>query len=1198
MKKLLAFVFVFAIAVSCLASGTSAQTVQGVITGAITDPSGAAVPGATVTITHSGTAASQNTTTASDGTYRFSLVPPGTYLIDVKAQGFREVRSSGLVVEASQTVPFSVRLEIGTTSQIVEVVSQATLVQTATSDLGIQIDRATIENAPLVDRDVFSTLPFLAPQVQPGLNMNPASGGARESGTAYLLNGADDNDNFSEGAINVHPPLESVEDFSILTNSMSAQYGRAAGAVVSANQKSGTNRFHGALYEFNRNASLNAEDFFSNRDELPKPKYIRNQFGGEVDGPIKRDKSFFAFAYDRIKISAGSANANTFVPTSAAVSFIQAHGGPLANEVLSVRPPTTSDAPCPDTAGTGAGFDYWGDGVTPNPVGCLSFFDPLTDTEDTYYARVDHNFSAKDRVYVSFNYYRQTFADKFGGGPLVTTGPISSTTFNHFHNIAVTESHIFNPRVVNEFTLAHNRHFNVGQEGNGTADTLPNMFIDNQNGGCLNYQLGGDAEGGQIVGFTQDRWQLQDNLTYTLGHHSLKFGGGGQYGIFYRNWDLGLPGQYEFGELITPNGSGGVITPASDGTLQPDGTIANVGSESNANFAGDYPYFQETSIDPATGAKADAYRHYTYHDYYWFVQDDWKVTPRLTLNLGLRWDRFGAPSEVHGILAQFSNIGTCSILSPSCLASLRMVPASRMWPTQNHDFGPRFGFAWDPFGNGKMAIRGGYGISYDRIFDNIWSNGAWNPPFYALIDFAADAGDSINYSNPNSIGAGYDPNGPNGPIPYPGKRVSLRAMDQNMKDSSAQNFYFGVEHAFFNNFLLRVNYQGSFGRHLPMLENYNRYNGDAYGVSKHTSLSPIFPNPLYNGFNYRSNSVSSNYNALIVEVQKRTSHGLEFQTSYTFSKLLDINSDLFAGCSNIGGLVGTTAPYYYIDNGQQHQLYGPGAFDHRHAYKFSVTYELPFLKAQKGFVGHALGGWSVGSFFQYYYGHAVDVYNGRTRVAAKHFVPPGTIMTNGKACVPTAPATSCSDFLLDQNGIVYNVGGDYNLDGVANDHPDFVGSNIAAFYNNSGASPADGFFADNSQIACGEAGVPAGVNNLTGGSCAKAGVSNSFFSNPAYPTGSTPFERFGALGRDVFHGPGFAQLDFALNKSFRVTERLKLDFRAQGQNILNHPSFDCLTTNLASSQFGRAQCLAQKYQATGLGNPIARVMSLGLRLAF
>src|SRR5262245_12046179 len=225
MKKLLAFVFVFALAVACLASGTRAQTVQGVITGTIADPSGAAVPGATITLLNSGTGATQTTTSGSDGVYRFSLVQPGGYVIDVKSTNFREVRTSGIVVEASQTVPLNVRLEIGSSSQVIEVVEQAALVQTATSDLVVQVDRQTIENAPFVDGDVFSTLAFSAPSVTPGMNLNPASGGARESGTAYLLNGADDNDNFSEGAVNIHPPLESVEDFSILTNSMSAQYG-------------------------------------------------------------------------------------------------------------------------------------------------------------------------------------------------------------------------------------------------------------------------------------------------------------------------------------------------------------------------------------------------------------------------------------------------------------------------------------------------------------------------------------------------------------------------------------------------------------------------------------------------------------------------------------------------------------------------------------------------------------------------------------------------------------------------------------------------------------------------------------------------------------------------------------------------------------------------------------------------------------
>jgi len=299
---------ILAAALLILASGGTvwSQTVQGVITGTITDPTGAVVPNATVTITNVGTNASQSATTGGDGSYRFSLVPPGTYTLEIKAGNFATVRVSGIVVEASQTVPFSRQLELAKAQQVIEVTEQAPLVQTATSDLATQIDRVTIENAPLADRDVFSTLPYLAPQVSPGLDMSPTSGGARESGTSYLLDGGDDNDNFSEGAINIHPPLESVQDFSIKTNSMTAEYGRGVGAVVSANQVSGTNRFHGALYEFNRNRSLNAADFFSNASGLPKPKYIRNQFGGIVSGPIRKDKTFFSFAYDRIKLVSGA----------------------------------------------------------------------------------------------------------------------------------------------------------------------------------------------------------------------------------------------------------------------------------------------------------------------------------------------------------------------------------------------------------------------------------------------------------------------------------------------------------------------------------------------------------------------------------------------------------------------------------------------------------------------------------------------------------------------------------------------------------------------------------------------------------------------------------------------------------------------------------------------------------------------------
>jgi hypothetical protein len=1180
--------FVTAILVLAASGVARSQSVQGVITGTITDPSGAVVPGATVTLTNVGTNASQTTTTGNDGSYRFSLVPPGAYTVEIKAANFAVVRASGVVVEASQTVPFSVKLELAKASQIIEVTSQAPLVQTATSDLGYQVDAKTIQNAALVDRDIFDVLPFMAPSVSPGLDMAPTSGGAREAGTSYMLNGAEDNNNFSAGAININPPLESVEDFSILTNSMGAQYGRGAGALVSANQKSGSNKFHGAAYEQNRNATLNANDFFYNRDagnQGTRPKYIKNQFGGAVGGPIRKDKTFFFFAYDRYKLLQGVTAANTFVPTSAGLAFVQANGGPLAKAVLAAYPPVTSDATCPgNEATTGS--------VNKSNVGCLSFSDPQTTTTDAYYGRVDQNFTNSDRLSFVVNVTRNTFVDKFGGTTFPTplaNGNIPFTNTQNQHNLALIETHTFGPRVANEINLSHNRFSNPQIEGDPSKQTAPNIYVDNQAAGCLNFAFG-PAEGGQVVAFTQDRWALQDNLTWTLGRHALKIGGSGNYGILYRNWDLGLPGQYEFAELsLLSDGknsscaAGAVIRPACDGTLQSDGTIVNA---FNSNFTGDYPYFEETSVDPRIAApnKADAYRHYTTHDYSVFAQDDWKVTAHLTLNLGLRWERFGAPSEVHGIIAQFTNLGGCNVAADrTCLGAARVNPVNRMWNTYNKDFGPRVGFAWDVKGDGKMAVRGGYGIFYDRIFDNIWSNGAWNPPFYALLDFnAAGCGDAIFYSNPASIGGGYNPaNLPPG-VPPPGLRVSVRTMDVNMHDSSGQNFYLGVERQFFGNFLLSAKYQGSMGRHLPMLENYNRTDGQAYNAG----LSNVRPNSLYTGFNYRSNSVSSNYNALIVEAQKRMSNGLQFQTGYTFSKLLDVNSELFAGCSSIGSL---TAPYYYMSNAFPRLNYGRGAEDHTHAFKFNVTYELPLFKGEKGFIGHALGGWSLGSFFQLYTGHPVDV----------------RLDLNGGACRRFAARVSNvsgAAKVLDQNGIPYNIAGDYNMDGVCNDHPVFVGSNINNVYRS--GSPADGIFIDNNKIGCGFQGMPATIGNVNscnasfgvaGASASSPGTPNTLFTNPAYPTGATPFERFGTLGRDVFHGPKFVDMDFGLHKTFKVTEAVGLRISVEAQNLFNHPNFDGVDGNLNSGTFGQARLLLG-----GAGSPTqkSRVMSISGRISF
>lgn len=1106
------------------------QTVQGVVVGTVFDTSGAVVPRAEVTLINTGTNVVQSIKSASDGGYRFSLVPPGMYKLDVKISGFAEKQINDIKVDPSETVPINVTLAVTSSTATIEVEEAAELVQTATSDTATTVNQTTIQNIPLITRNVFN-LSFAAPAVSQGMNFNAAAGGVRESGTTNMLNGADNNDNFGEGGFNIQPPLESVSEFTVLTNNMSAQYGHAAGALVSAIQKSGTNRFHGVAYEFNRNTAFNASTFFDNRAGNPNPKYIRNQYGGEVDGPIVKNKTFFMFTYDRLDLHQGTTS-NQVVPTTSELNAINAAAGPIAKYYLNTYKPLSSNVLCPGEATSAP------DAV--GHMGCVNIYDPILTGQNAYAARIDHNFGTSDRLSFSANFQRYQKTDSLAGGYATGASPIPLVDYEHYHNLSLNETHMFSPSVLNELTIAHNRHYSVTQAGDGKSpngeiqvDLAAYDGITGENG----YGWGfGTYEGDQVEGFVQDRWQFQDNLGWTKGKHSFKFGGGFQYGILYRNWDLGSPGYYEFSNTLGP-------TAASVGSVGPNGSIQDISDSTSSNFANDFPYYSEVSINPTTGAAASAYRHYIMKDTNVFVNDDWKITSHLTLNLGLRWERYGAPTEANNLISQFTNLnGT----SPAAIAAARVGPVTSMWTTPNKDFGPRAGFAWDVLGDGKMAVRGGFAISYDRLFDNIWSNGSWNPPFFALLDHDATAGDQILYTVKPSV-YGYTP----GVSTLP--RVSVRTMDVHMKDTSVQSYYFGVERQFWKDMLLRVNYQGSLGRHLSQLMNLNRYDGSEYNPTLSTAKSR--PNALYSGFNYRANNLNSNYNSMTTEVQKRMSNGLQLQFSFTWSKLMDEGSDLFSASTTTGGY---SQPYYFISNNKPGLAYGPGAFDHQKAFKTIFTYELPFMKKQQGFFGRVLGGWQLSGFYQGYSGHPIDVYVNRARVV-------------GNA--------------LDPNGYKENIGGDYNLDGVLNDHPTYIGTGNVY----SGVSPANGIFIDNNPIGCGYAGATS--TNIA--ACNKTyGVTtpNTLFVNP-----SGYGVRYGTLGRNVFRGPWYNGLDGSLLKNVRLAETVKLQLRFEALNLLNHPNFDGIVGNLGSSNFGKAQILAG--QGTDSFEP-SRRLQLGARITF
>src|SRR5262249_55375065 len=306
-------------------------------------------------------------------------------------------------------------------------------------------------------------------------------------------------------------------------------------------------------------------------------------------------------------------------------------------------------------------------------------------------------------------------------------------------------------------------------------------------------------------------------------------------------------------------------------------------------------------------------------------------------------------------------------------------------------------------------------------------------------------------------------------------------------DTSVLNYNLTVEHEFGKDYLVRVTYQGNGGRHLPQLMNLIRYDGMRYNAT----FADARPNSLYTGFNYRANNVTSNYNSGIIELQKRLSHGIQWQFSYTWSKLMDYGSDLFQGETTQGSY---SQPYYYVSNDRAKSEKGAGAFDHTHAYKLAFIWELPLMRDQKGVLGKIVGGWQLASFYQAYSGHPLEIYSSRTRKAG-----------NAK----------------DINGIPENLGGDYNLDGVANDRPNFSGNNAASVY--SGFSPADGIFIDNNRLGCSFVGMQstnaAAVCKATFGVSTPSGI----FTNPG-GVGA----RLGNLGRNVFRGPWFNGLDATL----------------------------------------------------------------------
>jgi hypothetical protein len=1124
------------------------QLGTGVITGTVTDPSGATVPGAAVTLSNASTGVQRTAQTNTAGIYRLDFTEAGTYRLRVSASGFAVYEVAGLVVTVGQTVTTDVKLELGKTGTVVTVEAAGVqLVNTANAEVSDLINQNTIQNLPLEVRDAtifVNLIPGSVPNDFNASTRGAAINGMRGGMGNFMMDGSDNNDygqggrgknatgTIPGGEVGVSP--DAVEEFRVVTNNFSAEYGRSGGFVTDLVTKSGTNHLHGSAFEYNRNSATTADDFFSARAGLHNA-LIRNQFGGSLGGPIKKDKVFIFGAIEWQRLRASSPITGTSV-TQDFVNFV--NDGSFASFMNSTIG-TTFDCTSASVPGCSLGpifqqldskyplpratsnFSY----ATTSPLFTSSTGVPLFSYpvpifgQETYLSdtilnevrpdvRLDYNISSKDLLtarYAIDDYPNTTT----GVGGDFENAAFPAIDQARAQNGGITWTHTLSPSVVNEAKMSYLRSTadfpctDCQVPSIGTADALYTGF-------------GTTEDLPQF--FTENTFQWLDNLSIVHGKHTFKLGGE------YRR---------------TRNGS--AFEAASDGLyymwdtedLLTDGAIGDM-----VGAGGFYEALASINPSSPTPAYPDYYRGYRANEFGFYGEDQIKATSRLTLTVGLRWDYFGVPhnfrpnidsnffdgSPIYNQCQAASGIVACfpgytgtlpagAVLqsnnpnypinpyTASVFGGHFEIKNSEIWDKDTSNFAPRFGLAWDMFGDQRTIMRLGGGIFYDRMYNNIFENMRFNAPLFAFA-VAGYAGGAVEgpYSTPGFYSV---------PINIANftkfaSTPEARQMQQNLAAAYDEQVNFDIQHQF-GSWLLDTAYIGTFGHKLLGYVDVNTFSGREVSGYSHARI-----NPNLGPDNDRGNWFNSNYNALQVSLTKRFSHGFQFNTNYTYSHALDYLSDVFNGRQFIGGgSIGSS-----IDDPYRRYLeYGNADFNLAHRFVAYGIWDLPVFKHNKW-----LGGWSYDATFSIQSGQPFSV-------------------------IDTAA--------------------DSNADGYYGDRADYVGTGSPMSTVTHTKSPADGYITNTSPF------VPTPPNPATGWADSM-------------------------LGRNVMTGPKFVGTDMSLAKKFQISERFALKVIASGFNIFNHPNFSNPVTDINNPFFGQSiSDIAANNSSTG-----ARVMQFAARLDF
>jgi len=936
-----------------------AQLTEAALRGAVSDQSGGAVSAATVTVKNEATGQTRATGTDQNGSFLMAGLAPGVYTLNVTAPGFKTFEQRALRLSVGQTTETAIKLQVGEVQEAVTISAEAAQIQTSTearlSDTFVQRE---ISALPLVQRDI-----FLLPKLSAGATAIPGAAsstkltnspvitvnGSRYRGNNYVLDGAINTNPNNTGEPTLAPALESLEEAQVQTANFASEFGRGNGAVVNLRTKSGTNNLHGKVWEYHRNAALNARNFFSSAT----PPQVFNQFGANLGGPVIRNRTFFFGSYEGTRNAVGrpysflveTPQLRDYVlnasPNSVAARLLKQFPAPSPQQVGGCATPAEQHN-CLNTP----------QGFIP-AVGLANVTAPDYIRFDQYLARVDHSFNnGMDKItgrWISENQRDQggtsSSRSTLGKAMRGSRGPFDG----FFANLNLGYVHVFK-RAVNDTRFSFQT---IRTERGADTAVTPDVTI-----------TGLEAPFGDIFksGTRLRTYELRDTMTLDRGRHSLRFG------FEYRRVFKGLS-----------------IGPPSAGSF----TFRNI-----ADFVADRPFRQTLTVDPNTGAPAGFPRYFTQFESGLFFQDDWKISSRLNVNLGVRHDYFGTVSEREGRLSSLVFGSGDSFTERLANASVGRV--DRLYRPERTNFSPRVGLAWDPFGDRKTSIRAGFSMAFQPHHGQSISGARALPPdaLQGVIQPSNGIGTRILYDIPVPVnpefGRGFNDNG--GVNTPPGQRAIRSTgfvVNPTIKTQYSESYFLNAQREFGGGWIAEVGYVGTHGVNLERIDDINRFSGDLID-GREDRINPNFGVLLF-----VTNGVTSSYNAMTAEVRRAFSQtkigGFSIQANYRWSKWLDTASDTSTG--------------QFADNSEP----GKGAqdiaclrcerarslFDIPHRFSAVATWAPNSFKSGNGVVAALARDWQLSAIVTAQSGRPFSVWNG----APSNFV----------------------------NGV--NIGGDYNLDG-------------------------------------------------------------------------------------------------------------------------------------------------------------------------